>query len=150
MIPLPQVWLIGLTFRLKMLAAQAAGGLVSLLHIPAHIAGGMVYLPNGTLTVGDECSGIHSLFSLLTLSLVFFYLSEKNTVRRILLVAVSLPLAIVANIFRITFLISAAYVYGVEAALNGILHYGAGLALWGTAILLLLGIRRVTAWHPLR
>jgi exosortase len=146
MLPAPKVFLIGLTFNMKMLAASLAVKTASLMNFTVERAGSMIYLPNGVLTVDNECSGINSLISIFTLSLIFGYITEKSILKRLLFVLVSLPVALFANICRVIFLMLAAYIYGIKAASIGILHYGAGMVLWAVALLALITIWRGFRW----
>lgn len=146
MIPVPQVLLISLTFKMKMLAARIAVAATDALRIPVERAGSVLYLPNGVLTVESECSGINSLISLLALSAVFAYIMEGSFRRRASMVLFAVPVALAANAARIVFLILAAYVYGVNAVRSGVIHYGAGFALWGAAIAMFVMFWRLTAW----
>ena len=148
MIPLPQIFLVGVMFRMKMFAAFVAAKIVGAMHIPLERAGSMIYLPNGTLTVGNECSGINSLISLITLSVIFAYVARGSVVKKFAFIAFSVPVALAANICRIVFLIIAAYVYGVAAATESALHYGAGITLWIVALALLAFIWRALVWQP--
>ncbi len=150
MIPLPQVFLVRVMFRMKMMAAFVAAKIVAAMHIPLERAGSMIYLPNGTLTVGNECSGINSLISLVTLSIIFAYAARGSFLKKSVFVVSSVPVALAANICRIIFLTVAAYIYGVEAAIDSPLHYGAGITLWVVALALLALIWRMLSWQPER
>lgn len=130
MVPLPKVLLIAITFKLKMIAAHCAVMAVQFMHVPVQRAGSILYLPQGVLTVENECSGINSLISLLTLSVIFAYIMNAKWYGRAAMVVLSVPIAIIANTIRIIVLILAAYIYGVQTASRDVIHYGAGFALW--------------------
>jgi exosortase len=53
------------------------------------------------MEVAEACSGIQSLFSLLTLAIVYGYMGETNISLRILLALAAVPISILANAFRI-------------------------------------------------
>jgi exosortase len=146
MIPLPKVFLIAITFKMKMMAAHLAVLLLTSLKLMVSRAGSIVYLPNGILTVESECSGISSLISLLTLSVLFAYVIEGRWYKKLPLVAASFPIAIIANVLRISFLILAAYIYGVEAVAHGFLHYGAGITLWLAALAMFWMLWKLLEW----
>jgi exosortase len=148
MVPVPKVLLLSATFKLKLMAAALAEQVVTGMHIPLARAGSILYLPGGTLIVEEECSGISSLISLVTLSLLFAYVAQLPVYKRGILVLSALPVALAANVVRIIFLVLAAYVYGVDAVHGGILHTAAGCALWGVAVALFMGVWRVLAWKP--
>ncbi len=143
MVPMPQVLLIAITFKMKMLAASAAVTLVQWMGLNIQGMGSTLLLPTGILTVENECSGISSLISILTLSVLVAYSMQTAWHKRTALVLASIPIALGANIARIVFLILASYIYGIEIASKGILHYGAGIILWGVAIALLVALWKV-------
>lgn len=147
MIPLPQVLLITAAFKMKMLAAAAASFLVAHLGVPLTHLGSRILLSNGTLTVGDQCSGMNSLISLLTLGCAFACAGNRHPVRRLALVAGAVPIALFANIARISFLILASAVYGPAAVVEGPLHYGAGIVLWLSAVALMGILARMLPWR---
>jgi exosortase len=146
MVPLPKVLLIAITFKLKMLAAAIAAWLMSFTSLNIVHSGSRFILPNGVLAVENECSGINSLISMLTLSILFAYFAEKSALKRTLFVLASLPVAIVANVCRIIFLILAAYIYGIGAVKNGLLHYGDGIVMWVAALFFLYMLWRFFQW----
>jgi exosortase len=147
MVPLPKVLLLGITFKMKMMAAAAAAFVVTHMGLAIQHAGSIFYLPRGVLTVENECSGISSLISLVTLSVVFAYFTEMPFYKKCVMVACALPIAVAANMVRILCLILSGYVYGVDTVKNGVLHYGAGFALWCAALLLFTGCWRVLEWN---
>src|SRR5208337_1134384 len=63
--------------------------------------GNIIRLPTITLEVAEACSGMRSLMALITISLVYAYLFEKRTWRRVALVLSAIPIAVVTNGFRI-------------------------------------------------
>ncbi len=142
MVPLPEVLLISLTFRMKMDAARMGTAIVTAMNIPAERAGSIIHLPNGILTVGDECSGINSLISLVTLSTLFGYLADVSLWKKVSFVLLAVPVALIANTGRVVFLIIAAFIYGIEAAGGDLIHYGSGMFLWMVALAILVLVWR--------
>jgi exosortase len=51
--------------------------------------------------VAEACSGIRSLFSLITLTVIYGYLAETRIGVRILLAIIAIPVSILANALRI-------------------------------------------------
>lgn len=146
MIPVPQVLLIAVAFKLKMLSAALAGWCLHQLSCTVYRAGSILYIPGGALVVESECSGISSLLSLFSLSAVLAYLSKASFPRRLLVVASSVPIAVIANAARIVFLALAAYIYGIEAAADKVVHYGAGMVLWIAALAMFAAAGRMIRW----
>jgi exosortase len=101
MIPLPVIIFNQVALPLQFGASWLAGGLLSVLGVPVLREGNVIHLPSLTLDVVEACSGIRSLASLLTLSVFFGYLFEPRISRRVLLFLCAIPIAVVANGFRI-------------------------------------------------
>ncbi len=100
-IPLPAVLFNQLTFPLQMLASRVASGMLPLAGVPVLREGNVINLPAMQLEVAEACSGIRSMMSLFTVAVIFGYLFERSTPRRILLALCSLPIAVAANAIRI-------------------------------------------------
>ena len=126
MIPLPKVIIIGISFKMKLLAAQIASNLVNQIGISAIREGSTVYLSNGKLVVGDPCSGLRSLISLLALGAIFTQLTTGTNLRKNVLFLSTIPIALASNALRIVALLWVTYVYGEKVAL-GFFHDFSGM-----------------------
>lgn len=100
-IPLPAVLFNQITFPLQLLASKLASLLLPLAGVPVLRDGNVIQLPEMQLEVAEACSGIRSLLSLFTLSVLYGYFLEKDTLRRVLLALASIPIAVAANVARI-------------------------------------------------
>lgn len=100
-IPLPAILLNQIALPLQFLASGIASSLLELVGVPVLREGNVIQLPSITLDVAEACSGLRSLVSLITLAVIYGYLFETRLIRRILLVAAAVPIAVVANGFRI-------------------------------------------------
>jgi exosortase len=112
---------------------------VALLHlgdIPVFREGNVIRLSNATLEVAEACSGIRSLISLLTLGLLYGYLCQYSTTRRIALAVVTIPIAIAANGLRVAGAGVVAEWLG-PAAVEGFLHTFSGFVTFFTSLLML-------------
>lgn len=125
MLPLPGVMIIGISFKLKIFAAQVATLLGNVIGIESSLSGSTIYYPGGTLLVGDPCSGLRSLISFLALGALFTQFARAVRWRKIALFLSTIPIALMSNILRITFLLWFNFVYGKEAA-TGFVHDFAG------------------------
>ena len=65
--------------------------------------------------VAAACSGMRSLTATLALALIYAFMNLKNPWRRGVVIASALPLAILANVFRLSTIIVAAEAFGQEA-----------------------------------
>ncbi|MFH1458949.1 MAG: exosortase [Candidatus Omnitrophota bacterium] len=141
MIPLPKVMTLGLSFYLKMFAAQTASFCVGVI-VPLKNVGSFIYLPNGVLTVGTPCSGLSSLISLAALAMLFSHLTAFSKFKKAIFFILALPLALISNILRIMLLIIVCYVYGVDVAM-GWFHDFSGMLVFVFAFLGLLILRNI-------
>jgi len=101
MIPIPTILMARVTLPLQILASTIAAALLPLLGVPVLREGNIINLPTMPLEVAEACSGIRSLLSLMTLALIYGFLTETRTRVRILLALASVPIAVVANSLRI-------------------------------------------------
>ena len=105
MVPLPDLTISDINFRLKMFAAAASTAIVNGVGVPAYLKGAEIYLTGGKhLTVEDACSGLRSLISLLAFATLFTYVCKLRGYKRILLFLSAVPVAVAANIVRIVVL----------------------------------------------
>lgn len=100
-IPIPAIVFIQITFPLQILASKLASSLLPLFGVPVLREGNIIQLPSMTLEVAEACSGIRSLMSLLTISVMYGYFMERSVLRRVLLALASVPIAIAANAVRL-------------------------------------------------
>ncbi|MFH1678449.1 MAG: exosortase/archaeosortase family protein [Candidatus Omnitrophota bacterium] len=143
MIPLPSVVIIAISFKMKILAAQAASFFANRIGILAVRDGSIIYLPNGKqLMVGDPCSGLRSLISLLALGAIFTQFVRGSRLQKNALFISAIPIALVSNILRLMALVWVTYVYGEKAAL-GFFHDFTGMLVFVFAFLGLMFMTRV-------
>ncbi len=98
-------------------------------------------MPNITLEVVEACSGIRSLFSLMTLTILYGYFLEGRTSFRLILIAMTVPLALFCNGLRImgTGILTQ---YVNPAAAEGFFHSFSGWLVFLIAFASLLVIHR--------
>jgi exosortase len=142
MIPLPGVLYSTFSFPLRTFATRLSAQWIALLGIPVFLDGNVLHLSRATLEVVEACSGIRSLISLLAVSGAFAYLYLPGWVRRLGLIAATVPVALAGNILRLTFTGVLADRYGQEVA-DGFLHTVSGMAVFLAGTLAIIGIRRL-------
>jgi exosortase len=101
MIPLPALVYNSLAFPLQLVASDASASIIRLFGESVYRDGNILQLPHTTLGVAEACSGIHSLASLVVASMLLGFVEYTKTWTRLLLVALSIPLAIGVNVIRI-------------------------------------------------
>ena len=101
MIPIPVIVLQKVTFPLQLVASKLASTVLPWLGVVVHREGNVIELATMKLEVVAACSGIRSLLSLLTLAIIYGYLMEDRQWVRVVLAIAAVPIAVVANSFRI-------------------------------------------------
>jgi exosortase len=137
MIPLPAIIYNQITFPLQMIASRFAAFWLELVHVPVLRDGNVLILSNYSLEVVEACSGIRSLISLISLSVIYGYFVEPRRWVRYLLVVLMVPIAIFSNAIRITGAGVMAHRYGAAGA-EGFLHEFSGWLIFVIALVLLL------------
>jgi exosortase B len=140
MVPLPGVIVDALTNPLKRHVSEIAEFIVYWAGYPIARSGVTLTIGPYQLLVADACSGLHSLYSLSALGLLYLYLMHHKSLSRNLLIGASiLPIAFGANVVRVIFLVLVTYHFGDEAG-QGFLHGFAGMVLFVAALVLLFAI----------
>ena len=101
MIPIPAIIFNQITFPLQLLASKVASTVLPWMGVPVLRQGNVMTLATIRLEVAEACSGIRSLMSLATLSIIYGYLMERRIAVRVVLAAASIPIAVAANSLRI-------------------------------------------------
>lgn len=104
-----------ITFKLRMIVTKISVGIGhDILGIAVFRDGSQIYGPNGhaLYDVAPACSGMRSLIAMSALSVVYAFLNLDAPWRRLILIASALPLALLANIIRITTVIIAGDIWG--------------------------------------
>lgn len=140
MIPLPVIVFNQITFPLQLLASRVASSVLPFLGVPVFREGNVINLPLLTLEVAEACSGIRSLISLITLAVIYGYLTEKRPWMRTLLVIASVPIAILANSLRIIGTGLLVQYWDPDKA-QGYFHASWGWIIFGISLLMLYGLQ---------
>jgi exosortase D (VPLPA-CTERM-specific) len=101
MIPIPALIMQHVTFPLQLLATRLATAMLDLINVPVLREGNQIILAAMPLDVAEACSGIRSLLTLVTLSIIYGCLLESRIWVRVVLAFSAVPIAVAANSFRI-------------------------------------------------
>jgi exosortase len=151
MIPIPGVIYYQIVFPLQLLASRLAAVALQTSHImPVFREGNILVLPGLRLEVAEACSGIRSLMSLLTIAVIYGYLSENRTWARWLLCLLIFPIAVLSNSARVVFAAIGSEYIGMSA-IEGTSHFLSGISLFLMAMLMLMAchslLRKVLRWR---
>lgn len=111
-----------------------------LLGIPVVQEGVQIMDPRGTYTyeVAAACSGIRSLVTLVALTTIYGFTTFTRTWKRLLMVALALPLALLGNVLRLMTIIVAAEAFGHAA--GEFAHDWFGFLTFALALAAMLGL----------
>jgi exosortase B len=145
MVPLPGILVDALTGPLKQWISIIAEQVLYAVGYPIARNGVVLTIGQYQLLVADACSGLHSMFSLSALGLLYLYMTARTRwLHNGLMLAAILPIAFVANIVRVMVLILVTYHLG-DAAGQGFLHGFAGIVLLLSALLSLFALDALLA-----
>lgn len=139
MVPVPTSFIGFLAMPLQLMATRISATLIGYCSIPVYREGNMLYFLMTQLEVAEACSGIRSIMSLTMLSLLFGYMSGAGWWRKVLILGAAIPIAILANIVRVTGTGILAHFYGDKVA-KGFLHEFSGLVIFVFGFALLLAL----------
>ncbi|MDY6892436.1 MAG: exosortase/archaeosortase family protein [Chloroflexota bacterium] len=140
MIPPPFIQETG--FFLQSISVTSAAWLLSVAGLPVTTAGPEIHLGDTTFTIGLPCSGINTLIALLALAAVYAYVLKGPIYKRVIILVVAFPIAVLANILRVVSIILVANYHSIEAA-SGLFHDLSSPIFFVIAFLGLLGLGRI-------
>jgi exosortase B len=136
-VPLPGFVVDAATGPLKQYISVIAEQVLYAAGYPIARSGVMLTVGQYQLLVADACSGLHSMFSLSAMGLLYLYLMQRTSMaRNLIIMAAILPIAFAANVIRVMVLILVTYHLGDEAG-QGFLHGFAGIMLFIIGLLFL-------------
>jgi exosortase len=137
MVPLPVNLYAMIASPLQMMVSQFATSMLNLINIPALCEGNMITLPGGhQLFVAQACSGMRQLTGFLALTTAWAYLSDRPFWNRLLLIGSSVPIAMTANVIRVTITGVITHAFDPRYA-SGAFHTAEGLAMMGFGLAML-------------
>jgi exosortase len=118
-----------LAAHLKLPTAQVAGKILSLTGVElvregstlvsaANPAAGLVQGQQFRLDVADDCSGMRSLYALITIAVLYAIVSLRGVWPRLLLAFSAIPLAVVGNVVRLLLLAYGSLWFGQDFAVG--------------------------------
>lgn len=146
MIPLPSPVVDTLTMPMKMAVSYVAEHILYSIGYPIARTGVILQIGQYKLLVADACAGLHTLFTLEAMGLLYLNLVRHDSFARNLALAILIvPISFTANVIRVMVLTLITYHFGDEAG-QGFLHGFAGIVLFITALLLIMAVDSVIQW----
>jgi exosortase len=141
-VPVPDFLLDKLIVTAQYGSAEVSSLIFGLSRVPVLRNGLVFYLPDISIRVEKECSGIHSTMAILLVSLIAAHLFLASRWKKILLVLLAIPIVCVTNGLRIAVLTLLAQ-YVNRSFLFGRLHHQGGVVFFSLALLLLYATLRL-------
>jgi exosortase len=145
MIPVPAQIYSSVTIPLQLLVSKASVWLAANVGIPVYREGNVIHIPGHTLEVVKACSGLRSMVSLLTISVVLGYMTLRSNGLRGILFLSAVPVAVLVNIVRVLVLIGMFEYIGKDLT-EGTAHTMFGIGIFGLALGMIVGVRGVISF----
>ena len=153
LVPLPAALVDSITQPLKLAVSSVATSVLFAVGYPIARTGVILQIGQYQLLVADACAGLHTLFSLEAMGLLYLNVVRHSSLfRNILLAILIVPISFTANVIRVMVLALITYHFGDEAG-QGFLHGFAGLVLFMTALVFIIATDTGLRWianrsHP--
>ena len=139
MLPLPGSLVEMLTLPMKTAVSFLVDKLLYAAGYPISRTGVILQIGPYQLLVADACAGLHTLFTLEALGLLYLNVVRHNSlVRNVMLAILIVPISFISNVIRVMVLTLVTYHLG-DAAGQGFLHGFAGMVLFASALMLIIG-----------
>ena len=112
-LPIPLVFTESIHLALRHIATKSVVWLLHLLGVPVFSTGTLIEVEGGSLMIADACSGFATLYASVAIAILTAYFCN-STSRRILLLLIAAPLAIVVNIMRVLLLTLLVNWFGID------------------------------------
>jgi len=134
-VPVPEVILNTVALPLQFMASKIGASLLEWRQIPVQLSGNVIRIPGQELFVAEACSGLRSLTALLSLGVLLGALFLRTVPLRLMLVALTIPIAIVVNGFRV-FLTGFLVLFVSPEMGQGFMHTSEGMLMFGGAFVI--------------
>ena len=146
LIPLPATLVDAITQPLKLAVSSVATSTLFAAGYPIARSGVILQIGQYQLLVADACAGLHTLFSLEAMGLLYLnVVRHSSLLRNIALAILIVPISFVANVIRVIVLALITYHFGDEAG-QGFLHGFAGMVLFMTALMFIIATDSALRW----
>jgi exosortase len=136
MVPLPIALYTRIAAPLQLQVSRAASAMLNSFGVPVLCEGNTMTLPGEVrMFVAEACSGMRQLTGFLALTTAVAFLVRRSAWQRLILVASSFPIAMLANVVRVVltgfimYRVDPRYASGMFHTLEGLLMMGFGLGL---------------------
>ncbi len=147
LVPIPNQLLSMLTASLQLNISAISELFIRQLAVPIFREGNVLNLQDKSFQIVEACSGIRSLISMTTLSILIGYFTLTRTWSIVFLFLFSIPVAIVINLIRVITLVLAFHYFHLDLS-AGTSHTITGLVLFILGLTLLFALQRaLESWE---
>ncbi|MCB2230076.1 exosortase/archaeosortase family protein [bacterium] len=136
MVPIPYVIYFAATFPMQLLASKITAGILNFIGMGAIRQGNIIHIQGYSLEVAEACSGMRSVMALLALGALYSYTTQRRFSGKLILFLSTVPIAVVANVFRVFVTSLLAYTV-TEKVTHEPLHSIMGLSVFVVAFILM-------------
>lgn len=138
MLPLPGDVVDALTLPMKIAVSTFAEYILYGLDYPIARSGVILQIGQYKLLVADACAGLHTVFTLEAMGLLYLHLIHRDSFfRNVTLAVLIVPISFMANTVRVVALVLITFYFGDEVG-QGFVHDFAGFVLFGVALVLII------------
>ncbi len=137
MVPPPYVIVKEVSYYLRMLDAIVSAGALQAINVPVYRDSYFLVLPDITLEVADVCSGVASLFAMISLGAIYVYYLPTRGVGKFLMLVATLVFPLIANLMRIILVGITVYWWG-PVMLGAFYHHFTGTFTFSLGVVMLL------------
>jgi exosortase len=142
LVPPPAAILDSITLPMRHGVSSAAESILGLFNYPVTREGLLLSIGYRDIYMAPACSGFRSLVTMLSLSLVYIYLTKGGLLKKTVLTLFTVPLALSGNLIRVITLCLITFYFGEEAG-QGFFHNFSGIVIFMITILGLIGVEIV-------
>jgi exosortase len=139
MLPPPRGAVSAIAPMVQLIVAVVSGVLLKILQIPVHQHGVVLQLPELNVQVAEECAGLRFLLIMFVFMAAFARIAVPTARGQMALTILSIPVAVLANVARVTVTTIGAYAIGPDV-ITGPLHYYIGKSFWVFALVAMIGV----------
>ncbi len=142
LVPPPLGVLDSITLPMRYVISNATEVILRFANYPISREGLLLTIGYNDIFMGQPCSGFRSLITLLSLGLVYVFISKNSIPKKFLLTAFIVPLALFGNLIRVITLCLITYYFGEEAG-QGFFHNFSGIVMFIITILGLMSLESI-------
>jgi len=141
MVPPPLGVLDSITIPMRYGISALTADILRFFHYPISREGLLLYIGKHEIYMGAPCSGFRSLITMVSLGLVYAYISKGGFVRKSILFSSIIPLAVIGNLVRVLGVCLVTFHFG--EAIGAKFHDTSGFVIFLILILGMIGVDSV-------